>query len=104
MMTWRQCHPEADVEMLGFVPMFFDDTDPASARDQINMNYSHGGGWQPFPGIRAAVDFMSLHFPGDPPYVALYETRLRDERIILYDHKWLAIIQPDHTYEIARVD
>jgi hypothetical protein len=29
---------------------------------------------------------------------------LRDEEIRFYDYSWLAIVQPDGSFEVARVD
>jgi hypothetical protein len=29
---------------------------------------------------------------------------LRDELILIYEHSWVAIIQPDRTFETCRMD
>jgi hypothetical protein len=42
--------------------------------------------------------------PGDPPLLPIAVTMLRDEEIRFYDHSWLAIVQPDGSLEVARVD
>lgn len=103
-LTWIQLHPQADPEMLGFLPGFLDDDDPDPAAKQIDKNYRHGGGWQPFGGFRLDPDYRAIRYAGDPPMRALFGTMLRDERIIFYEAQWLAIIQPGGAFEISRVD
>jgi hypothetical protein len=94
--------------MLGYIPSFLDDGDPRPAREQFNDNYVHGG-WHPGPqGITIGED-GSLLYPGDPPTQCLAETILHEgtscpEIVRLYEHAWVAIIQVDGTYEIARMD
>jgi hypothetical protein len=42
--------------------------------------------------------------PGDPPFLALAWALLRDELLVIYEHEYLGIIQPDGSFEIARVN
>jgi hypothetical protein len=102
-MNWIMKHPHANMEMLGLIPEFLDERDPRPAREQIDQNYRHGGGWQPFPGFTMLPD-GDLSYPGDPPTRLIAETHLRDETIRFYDCSWLAIVQPDGTFEVSRVD
>ena len=99
---WTIKHPQATMEMLGFVPSFLDDSDPRPARIQFDHNYSFAGGWTPFPGFTMRSD--SLLYPGDPPLLLLAETKLRDETIRFYNASWVAIIQPDGSFEVCRMD
>jgi hypothetical protein len=103
MMVWEQLHPEMTFARLGFIPMYVDDTDPRSAREQFNDHYSFAGGWRPFKGHTLDAD-NRLHYPEDPPLIPLAQTRLRDELIVFYDHAWIAVIQPDRTFEVCRMD
>lgn len=102
-MIWVARHPQATPEMLGYLPEMISDEDPRPAREQFDTNYRQGGGWSPFPGFTLMPD-DTLEYPGDPPVQVLAETKLRDERILLYEHSWVAIIQPNGTYEICRMD
>jgi len=102
MIRFTLLHPRMTHDALGIVPEFFSEHDPAPAREQIEKNYQHGGGWNPFPGF--TMTDVGLRYPGDPIMQVLAEANLRDETIRFYDHSWLAIIQPDGSYEIARVD
>lgn len=101
MMTWTLKHPQATFEMLGFIPSFLDDNDPRPAKEQFNANYV--GGWNPFPGFTMQPD-GTLSYPSDPPTRLLAETKLRDEIIRFYEYAWVAIIQPDGSFEISRMD
>lgn len=80
-----------------------DDANPECARDQLHASYAHGGGWHRFDGF-IMDDKRRLTYPGDPPQVPMAEAKLRDETIILYPHGWVAIVQPNGSYEVARMD
>jgi len=102
-MLWKLVHPQATPEMLGFLPEFLSEEDPRPAKEQIDFNYSHGGGWCPFKGFKMLPN-GNLKYPGDPETELLAETKLREETIRFYNHSWCAIIQSDGSYEISRVD
>lgn len=97
-------HPDMTHAALGYLPDFFDEADPRPAREQIHERYRHGGGWRPFKGFTMADDGSDISFPGDPPMVLLAEAKLRDETLRFYDCAWLAIVQPDGSFEVSRVD
>jgi len=100
-MIWIAKHPQFHPDMLGIIPTFFSEEDPRPASEQIASEYI--GGWSPFSGFKMLPN-GDLSYPGDPPTVLLAETRLRDEVIRFYDSAWLAIIQPDGSFEVARLD
>ena len=102
-MIWKLLHPRMTGEHLGLLPGMLNPSDPRKARDQFDAAYQHGGGWRPFAGFKL-LDDNSLAYPGDPPQRALAETWLRDERILLYESEWVAIIQPDGSFEVCRMD
>jgi hypothetical protein len=96
--------PRAVIEALGFIPEFLNDLDPRPAREQFNESYAHGGGWRKFDGFEMDPKDHGITYPGDPTYMPLASLTLRDETIFIYPHAWVAIVQPDGTYEIARMD
>lgn len=102
-MIWTLLHPDAHPDMLGFLPGMLNENDPRPAREQFNSNYRQGGGWRPFKGFTMLPD-GNLAYPGDPPMPLLAETKLRDETIRFYECSWVAIMQPDGSCEIARMD
>jgi hypothetical protein len=94
-----------EFDLVGYTPMFLDESDPADARTQLDRNYAHGGGWHDFSGFTFVDgDAPVLTYPGDPPTEAVAEWRLRDERVILFDHAWVAVVQPDGSIRVARMD
>lgn len=91
-------------ERVGFIDTFLSELDPRSAKDQINERYAHGGGWCPMEGWSLDPKTFAIAYPGDPSLRPISEAKLRDEHIIVYDDAWVAIIQPDGTFEVARID
>lgn len=89
---------------VGYLPTFFSPEDPRPAREQINQNYAHGGGWHPTSGFKMKPDSWRVKFPGDPVLYPLAYAKLRDETLIFYEHEWLAILQLDGSFEMARVN
>jgi hypothetical protein len=100
MTTWRILYPGVN---LGLLPGMLNSNDPRPAREQLDSGYAQGGGWNPFPGFKLTEN-NNLLYPGDPPTRPVAVTHLRDELIILYEHEWVAIIQPDRSFEVCRMD
>ncbi len=100
-MIWTMKHPQANFDMLGFIPSFLDEEDLRPAREQIDEAYCSG--WRPFKGFRMLPN-SDLAYPGDPPTRLLAKTKLRDETIRFYDCAWVAIVQPDGSFEVCRLD
>lgn len=101
-MQWVLLHPRATAEHLGLIPTFLDATDPRPAKEQFQERYIWGG-WMPFPGFEM-VPNHGLKYPGDPAMFPLACTMLRDEKIFVYEYAWVAIVQPDDTFEVSRMD
>lgn len=90
-------------EALGFLPYFLDEDDERSAKEQFDANYV--GGWRTFGADKFKLtDDDCLLYPEDPPMVPRAMTMLRNELVVLYDCSIVAIIQPDRTFEVARLD
>ena len=101
--TWELLHPHMRPEMLGLLAYWLDDEDPCPAKDQFNGHYAHGGGWRPMKGFKLTAN-NKLLYPEDPPLVPLAQAWLRDELVVFYEHAWVAIIQPDRSFEACRMD
>lgn len=103
-MIWKLLHPDMTQEALGFIPAFLNDDDPLPAREQIDRNYGFAGGWDPMSGFTMQPD-GTLEYPGDPPLPPLAETTLHGTEVIrVYLHSWVAITQPDGSFEVCRMD
>ena len=98
--------PRADPEMLGYLPGFLSENDPRSAREQLDANYQHGGGWNPLPGWKIVNPLTaSIQYPGDPKLHPFAMAVLHGtEQIFFYRHAQVAIIRSDGSFEIARLD
>lgn len=90
-------------DLVGLIPFFLEEDDPRPARDQINDRYTHGGGWRPMADWTILAD-GSILFEGDPPLSPIAWTHLRDETIIVYRYGWVAVINENGTFEVARCD
>jgi hypothetical protein len=99
-MIWHQKHPHFTAQGLGYLPWIIREDDPRPAKAQIEERYI--GGWLPLPGLK--VTDKGLEYPGDPPQRLLAEAELRHETLRFYESEWLAIIQPDGSYEVSRMD
>jgi len=97
-------HPPEAREALGYLPEFLSWSDHRPAREQINANYQHGGGWCPVKGWTMEPGTGVIQYPGDEPIKAIALGVLRDEVIRFYPGSWVSILQRDGTFEVARVD
>lgn len=92
----------------GMLPEFFSEHDPRPAHEQLDENYAHGGGFNPFHGYTLHdVDKWGgsyLQYPADPPMREIARAKLRDEIIILFQGEWVAIVQPDGKFVVTRCD
>jgi hypothetical protein len=103
MIAFEMLDPRLTEEALGLLPDFLSERDPRPAKEQFHVNYAHGGGWHSFPGFKLNRD-NSLSYPGDPTLQPLARAQLRDELILVYPYSWVAIVQPDRSFEVARLD
>lgn len=101
---WKRLHPRATSDHLGLIQDFILDEDPRSAKEQLHAAYAHGGGWIPFKGFHLDMGTKDITYPGDEALPPLWYRRLRDEQIFVYPHAWVLILQPDGSYEVARMD
>jgi hypothetical protein len=101
-LAWELLDPRMTFDHLGYIPEFVFEDDPRPAREQINERYIFGG-WRSFKGFKLAKD-NSLMYSGDPPQRPLAQAKLRNELIVFYPSAWVAIIQPDRSFDVARLD
>lgn len=90
-------------DIIGFVSLMLNEHNPKSAAEQLNDGYQHGGGWTPFKGF-TLDDQNNLKYPGDPKMKPWAFAKLRDELICVYESAWFAVIQPDRSFEVCRMD
>lgn len=98
----KYLHPRATPHHIGQIPFWLNEANPKTAAQQLNDGYPFGG-WSPFQGF-TLLDNNSLSYPGDPPQRPIAEMKLREETILIYEHAWVAVIQPDRSFEVCRMD
>jgi hypothetical protein len=103
MLTFMVLEPNVMLDDLGLIPFFLDARDERGAAAQFDDCYAHGGGWRPYKGFSMGRGYELVH-DGDPSLRPLAEMWLRDERILVYPYAWVAVIQPDESYEVSRMD
>jgi hypothetical protein len=102
-MTWWM-KQGLTADMLGLLPDMISEDDPRPAKEQFDSNYQHGGGWVAMPRFSFDPSSKAIRYPGDPPMRHIAHTHLRDEWILIYPHAWVCIVQPDGSFEVARMD
>lgn len=90
-------------EDLGLIPYFLNENAGGSAVEQLNRNYAHGGGFDPFPGFTLGAN-NSLTYPGDPPMQPLAKIDFGAEQVFVYDYGWVAVVQPNRSFQVSRMD
>jgi hypothetical protein len=92
------------VELTGLLPDIFRSEDPRPAAEQANDRYAHGGGWRPQAKWKISPVTGVASYPGDPDMEPIALGRLRNERVYVYDHGYVCIMQTDGTFEMCRMD
>src|SRR5687767_8524139 len=90
---------------VGIIPSFLSPTDERSAAEQFDANYISG--WSPMDGWEFSAITLELRFPGDPsmrPVAEIQWDHPRGERILIYPHAWVLILQRDGSFEVSRLD
>jgi hypothetical protein len=100
-LTITLLEPGVTLQTLGALPDMLDANDPAPAREQLDRGYQYG--FRGLSGRYLGADDV-LHFPSDRPYRPLAETQMRDERILIFEGSFVAVIAPDRSFEVARMD
>ena len=95
----------SSADMLGTIPEMISTADPAGAVEQIDRAYRDvGGGWRDSTGFVLSAAPVELKYPGDPARVLIARAQLREESILFFDGAWIAVVQPDGTARVARID
>lgn len=97
-----------NMSAVGLIPTFLDTFDPRPAREQLDRNYRHGGGWFALDSFDIRDAFIpgraKLIYPGDSPMREISRAQLRDETIIVFQYAFVAIVQADGSFEVSRMD
>lgn len=100
---WTFYRPDA-AEWIGAIPLIINSAYDEPVAEQIAIGYAHGGGWMPFEGFVFSPEAMTITYPDDPPYEAVAEVTIRGERVIVYPHAWVMVLQQDGTFQVTKMD
>lgn len=102
-MEIKYLHKNAEI-FLGIIPSFLSDNG-RPAKEQLHDNYAHGGGWDPMKGWTRDTADNGLSYPGDDEkLLPVAEITLGEEKIYVYRHAWVMILQPTGEFEVSRMD
>lgn len=110
---WLNCDARYEKENMGYIPVFLHELDPRPAKEQIQENYAHGGGWRPQDNWENVPNTFFLRYKGENyVYKPLYMTRLHaddpnlpTETFLIYENAWCAIFEEDLvSFEVSRMD
>lgn len=117
--VWKLTHPDARIDHLGMLPLWFNAGDERPAQEQANAGYLNtaGCGFNPQAGFTLKQDekgHYSLQYgdpdttmddeEADPPLGEIARAELREELIVLFEAEYVAIIQKDQSFVAARCD
>lgn len=92
-------------DMLGAIPAMLSADNPAGAVEQIDAFYCKaGGGWRDSDGWTLSANGGRLTSCGDPARWLIAQAKLRDEQVLFFDGAWVAVVQPDGAFRVARID
>jgi hypothetical protein len=102
-------HPQANVEMLGYLPCWLDPTEPAGAVEQFDRHYRKFGGWRESTGWAMIGEgqqcrLKPVAYPTDPERPLLAKMQLRDETVLFFHGGYTGVQRPDGSLSIARLD
>jgi hypothetical protein len=102
---WKLLHPKMTMDHLGLIPMLVHSTGEP-LKQQINRNYSHGGGWNPagFSKMVFNPADCSAKYPGDPAMLPLASFDNQGEMLYFYDYAIVAVVDADGNAEFSRMD
>lgn len=106
-MKWTYA-PRVSHSAIGLIPhLIWDNATPA--REIFAKTYAHGGGWNPFEGFKLVIrddGRRTIKYPGDPALVELASAvrPTTGETIVVFQHAWVMVIQPNGDFEISRMD
>jgi hypothetical protein len=92
------------LQACGYLPLFMVPHDPRSAKDQLTESYGFGELLPAPPGLKFNPETQTMTYPGDPEMYPFALLKLRKEKVYIYPHAWVCIVQEDGSYFTTRMD
>jgi hypothetical protein len=99
--------PYALEHIVGALPYCWDANDPRPAKEQHDEKQMGNGPWHDFKGkFKLDPETYFLKYPGDTVLkpLAIGELPLTKEKIIVYAHAWVVILQENGDWTVDRRD
>lgn len=113
-LDWELRHPNATIDHLGMLPVWFNAADERDAFTQADTGYLNTAGcnYRPMPGFKLGKNGENFTLiygdpdeeDADPPMEEIARMKLRTQTVVLFEAEWVAIVQPDETFVVARCD
>lgn len=98
-------HSMSIEDCVGDIRYFAAEQNDKPLREQLDEMYQHGGGWRPLKGFQLKSEkTFQIEYPEDPPMNPLAIAKFRDQLICVYEYAFVAIFEPDFSFEVARMD
>ena len=96
---------ERVLELIGVIPMWLESMPAHPAREAIDNNYAHGGGWFSMKGFTVNEEGV-LSYPEDPDLYPIVEyiREGHDERCFQYEYGWVSVVDAEGNLDVARID
>ena len=101
--VWLEMVP-GGIQYAGYIPGWLREDDPRPVQEQLDSAYAAQGGFRPQNGFKYFSVSGAMKFPGDPAMMPCCTIMIRDELVIIYKHGYVAIVQADKSFVIARMD
>lgn len=103
---WGLVHPHANCDMVGYIPSFIDNSSDVPLIEQINAEYISGWHKSDQPWKRDLKSNTMWACDEDQPFrmIARYHHKPTGEYLEFYESSFTAVVKPDGTFEVARLD
>lgn len=99
------------LDSAGAIPAMLSVNDPREAVEQLDEGYAHGGGWRDWRDdnpweldLRSELLESVLRYDGDEWLKCVAETRLRDERVLVFELSLVAVVSGSGEWRLCRMD
>jgi len=99
---WEVLDKQLTQKNISYLKFFLHEDDQRSASEQINERYRYGS-WHNFKGFKHLGDGV-IQFQDAPVDYPIAKAHLRAEVIYAYRYDWIAVFQPDGSFEVSRVN
>lgn len=97
-------------EVLGLLPALISNEYFGNVAEQLERNYAHGGGYRDLTKLEPDKWVFNKrkktlrHRAERSTFKPIASTQIKDEQVYFYQYALLAIVKPDGSFAVTRVD